>query len=163
MRLSVISAVLVSGILVTGCGLTSSESPSEPEKTATTTTSGAYPKPAELNGKAVYLRTDLDLWQVAESARLQEVEHRIYRANLSLKSQQQLSFRFADKDWSKGINCGYKTKKDRKVMVGKTVEANCSALFENFIFTAEAEGSYSFFLDKRDPNNPKVYVKRPKT
>ena len=73
---------------------------------------------------------------------------------------QPYEFKFGDANWSSGTNCGYLSEADDKVVELDTpVNANCSAVFENFRFTPPESAVYGFFFDTSG-EVPQVYIKK---
>ena len=86
---------------------------------------------------SLYLRGQFAWWDALPDYKVKKVETGLYRTEVKLKADgQPYEFKFGDANWSSGTNCGYLSEKeDENVKLDQPVNANCSAVFENFRFT----------------------------
>lgn len=108
----------------------------------------------------LYLRGSFTWWEADEAYRVTEVQEHVYRVIVDLVADgQPYDFKFADKDWTSGLSCGYKNKNsDENLKVNLTVNANCDTPVDNFVFTPEESGKYIFQIDFNSWLDPKVTV-----
>jgi len=98
--------------------------------------------------KTMFLRGVFTWWDAEEEFRIKRVDGDLYKASAELVADgQPYDFKFADAGWTSGKNCGYKSKEDETVEIGKKSKANCSSVFENFKFTPAEDGVYTFYID----------------
>lgn len=110
---------------------------------------------------SLYLRGQFAWWDALPEYKVNKVDSGLYRTEVELKADgQPYEFKFGDANWSTGTNCGYLSEKEDKVVtLDKPVNANCSAVFENFRFTPPENGVYGFYFDTRG-EVPQVYIKK---
>lgn len=109
---------------------------------------------------SLYLRGSFTWWEADEAYRVVEHKDNIYRVVVELVADgQPYDFKFADKDWSTGLSCGYKNKSsDENLQVNLTVNANCDTPVDNFVFTPKESGKYIFQIDFNSWSDPQVTV-----
>ncbi|MEQ9545023.1 MAG: hypothetical protein RIK85_03355 [Marinobacter sp.] len=110
---------------------------------------------------SLYLRGQFAWWDALPEYKVNKVDSGLYRTEVKLKADgQPYEFKFGDANWSTGTNCGYLSEKEDKVVtLDKPVNANCSAVFENFRFTPPENGVYGFYFDTSG-EVPQVYIKK---
>lgn len=111
--------------------------------------------------ESLYLRGQFAWWDALPEYKVKKVDSGLYRTEVELKADgQPYEFKFGDANWSSGTNCGYLSEADDKVVELDTpVNANCSAVFENFRFTPPESAVYGFFFDTSG-EVPQVYIKK---
>lgn len=111
--------------------------------------------------ESLYLRGQFAWWDALPEYKVKKVESGLYRTEVKLKADgQPYEFKFGDANWSSGTNCGYLSEKDDEtVTLNNPVNANCSAVFENFRFTPPETGVYGFYFDTRR-EIPQVYINK---
>lgn len=111
--------------------------------------------------ESLYLRGQFAWWDALPEYKVKKVESGLYRTEVKLKADgQPYEFKFGDANWSSGTNCGYLSEKDDEtVTLNNPVNANCSAVFENFRFTPPETGVYGFYFDTRG-EIPQVYINK---
>lgn len=111
--------------------------------------------------ESLYLRGQFAWWDALPEYKVKKVESGLYRTEVKLKADgQPYEFKFGDANWSSGTNCGYLSEKDDEtVTLNNPVNANCSAVFENFRFTPPETGVYDFYFDTRG-EIPQVYINK---
>jgi hypothetical protein len=103
---------------------------------------------APIDYDRLYLRGVFSWWEADEKYRLVHNEERRYSTTISLIADgQPYDFRFADTNWTPGMNCGYASVSDQIVEVGKSVKSNCHSIDENFRFTPTETGIFEFSID----------------
>ncbi|MDN4502299.1 hypothetical protein QX776_07785 [Alteromonadaceae bacterium BrNp21-10] len=109
----------------------------------------------------LYLRGVFTWWEADEAYRVIKVTDTLYKASTKLVADgQPYEFKFVDKEWSEDLNCGYADKEMGEILqVNTPVIADCDGGQNNFKFTPEVSGEYTFFIDFEDSNNPLVYIK----
>lgn len=110
--------------------------------------------------KQLYLRGSFSWWEADEQYKVSSYQEDIFRVTVELVADgQPYDFKFADKEWSKGLSCGYLEKENDEVLVpGKVVNANCDTPVDNFIFIPESSGSYIFQIDFSGWTHPQVSI-----
>jgi hypothetical protein len=111
--------------------------------------------------QSLYLRGQFAWWDALPEYKVKKVDTGVYRTEIELKADgQPYEFKFGDANWSNGANCGYLSEKDDKeVTLNTPVQANCSAVFENFRFTPPESAVYGFYFDVTG-ETPTVYIKK---
>lgn len=144
-KVLLMSVVASAALLVAGCGSTSS----------------AGAGGAKDYSKILYLRGVFTWWDAEEDYKVKKVGDARYMSKAELVADgQPYEFKFADGAWTSGTNCGYKTKEDEVIELGKPAKSNCSSAFENFKFTPPENGVYDFYIDFTDPKIPTVTVEK---
>ncbi|WP_416306765.1 hypothetical protein [Neptunicella sp. SCSIO 80796] len=111
----------------------------------------------------LYLRGAFTWWEADEAFKVQDVGDDVYMVKTELIADgQPYEFRFVDKNWSPGSNCGYQNKAvDQVIEVNQPVSSDCDSTTENFKFTPPDSGLYEFYIDfHQDETNPQVYIKK---
>ncbi|MDF2179735.1 hypothetical protein P2G88_15900 [Aliiglaciecola sp. CAU 1673] len=115
--------------------------------------------PAKKQIEALYLRGVFTWWEADERFLMQPNKAGVYQTEAELIADgQPYDFRFADKAWSKGSNCGYANKQDEKIKLGIAVQADCDTANNNFKFTPKRTGVYQFTIDFSKADGPWVSV-----
>lgn len=114
------------------------------------------------NHDDLYLRGAFTWWEADEAFRVRQVSDDIYMVKTELIADgQPYEFRFVDKNWSAGSNCGYQNKAlDQVIVVNRPVVSNCDSTTENFKFTPPDSGEYEFYINFKQENHPTVYIKK---
>lgn len=115
-----------------------------------------------LDYDSLYLRGSFSWWEADEAYKVVEVKDNVYRVVVELVADgQPYDFKFADKDWSEGLSCGYRDKSsDEYLTLDKTVSANCNTPVDNFVFIPQESGKYVFQIDFSGWLDPKVSVSK---
>jgi hypothetical protein len=115
----------------------------------------------EKNYQGLYLRGVFSWWEADEKYKLQEVSSQRFSTTIELIADgQPYDFKFADADWTPGMNCGYARQSDRTILVGKTYKSDCETNDENFIFTPKETGTFEFVIDFSGFGSPEVTIYR---
>ena len=113
----------------------------------------------ERNYDGLYLRGVFSWWEADEKYKLVEVQQGTYSTSIELIADgQPYDFKFADADWTPGLNCGYSSQSDQRIEVGETVNADCDSTDENFRFTPTETGTFKFVIDFNGFGSPKVSI-----
>jgi hypothetical protein len=113
----------------------------------------------EKNYQGLYLRGVFSWWEADEKYKLVEVKNEVFSTRIQLIADgQPYDFKFADADWTPGMNCGYNNQSDQVIIVGKTINSNCETTDENFRFTPQETGQFEFTIDFSGFGAPKVTV-----
>lgn len=113
----------------------------------------------EKNYDGLYLRGVFSWWEADEKYKLVELSDRVYSTSIELIADgQPYDFKFADANWTPGMNCGYASESDRMIVVGDTVKSNCDTTDENFRFTPTETGTFKFIIDFSGFGAPKVSI-----
>jgi len=113
----------------------------------------------EQNYDGLYLRGVFSWWEADEKYKLLELSDRVYSTTIELIADgQPYDFKFADANWTPGMNCGYANESDRVIVVGDSVRSNCDTTDENFQFTPTETGVFRFTIDFIGFGAPKVTV-----
>ncbi|WP_299081916.1 hypothetical protein [uncultured Paraglaciecola sp.] len=107
----------------------------------------------------LYLRGVFSWWEADDKYKLVELSDRIFSTSIELIADgQPYDFKFADANWTPGMNCGYASRSDMIIVVGDTVSANCETTDENFRFTPTESGTFQFTIDFNGFGRPKVSI-----
>jgi hypothetical protein len=107
----------------------------------------------------LYLRGVFSWWEADENYKLVELSEQVYSTTIELIADgQPYDFKFADTNWSPGMNCGYASEADKMIIVGTAVRANCESTDENFRFTPKETGSFKFTINFSGFGAPKVSI-----
>ncbi|AWL10519.1 hypothetical protein HMF8227_00005 [Saliniradius amylolyticus] len=107
----------------------------------------------------LYLRGVFNWWEADEAYRLSASDKAIFSTTAELIADgQPYDFRFADKDWSPGANCGYENATDQSISLNQVVIADCDSENNHFQFTPPKTDTYRFSIDFSEPSQPKVTV-----
>ena len=137
---------LVTALLLTGC--------------STTTVLGPTEEKPSFDYSSLYLRGSFSWWEAEESYKVSEVSEDVFKAVVELRADgQPYDFKLADKDWTIGLNCGFRDKEDDElIQLGESVSVNCSTPVDNFIFVPKETGRYIFTIDFSGWGDPKLTV-----
>ncbi|MBC3766634.1 hypothetical protein H8B19_12160 [Neptunicella marina] len=109
----------------------------------------------------LYLRGGFTWWEADEAFKVEESADNVYSVKTELIADgQPYEFRFVDKDWTEGSNCGYLDKSNQIIEVNVPANTNCNSTNENFRFTPPSSGLYEFSIDFTDEDNPLTLVKK---
>jgi hypothetical protein len=115
----------------------------------------------EQNYDGLYLRGVFSWWEADEKYKLVEKSHQVYSTTIELIADgQPYDFKFADLNWSPGMNCGYSSESDKVIIVGSSVRSNCESTNENFRFTPKLTGLFQFSINFSGLGEPKVNINR---
>jgi len=115
----------------------------------------------EKNYDGLYLRGVFSWWEADEKYKLVETTDQVYSTTIALIADgQPYDFKFADVDWTPGMNCGYANKSGQVINVGDAVKANCESTDRSFRFTPLETGTFEFSIDFSGFGSPKVSVNR---
>lgn len=120
--------------------------------------------PIELRDQAynsLYLRGVFTWWEADEAFKVEQITDTLFRANAKLIADgEPYDFKFADTNWTPGLSCGLSPSENVEFLqLDQPVQADCYLSdTQNFKFTPDESGLYSFFIDFEDYNSPKVYI-----
>jgi len=113
----------------------------------------------EKNYDGLYLRGVFSWWEADEKYKLVELSDRVYTTSIELIADgQPYDFKFADANWTPGMNCGYAYESDRVIVVGDPVRSDCETTDKNFRFTPTETGTFQFTIDFSGFGSPKVTI-----
>ena len=113
----------------------------------------------EKNYDGLYLRGVFSWWEADEKYKLIESSNNVYSTTIELIADgQPYDFKFADTNWTPGLNCGYANETDKIIVVGSTARANCETTDENFRFTPLETGTFEFVIDFSGYGEPKASI-----
>ena len=113
----------------------------------------------EQNYDGLYLRGVFSWWEADEKYKLVELSSQVYSTSIELIADgQPYDFKFADANWTPGMNCGYAFESDKIIVVGNPVKSNCESTDENFRFTPTETGTFLFTIDFNGFGAPKVSI-----
>lgn len=113
----------------------------------------------EKNYDGLYLRGVFSWWEADEKYKLIELSDNVYSTSIELIADgQPYDFKFADINWTPGLNCGYASESDKVINVGDSVKSNCVTTDENFRFTPTETGTFQFTIDFSGFGAPKVSI-----
>ena len=113
----------------------------------------------EQNFEGLYLRGVFSWWEADEKYKLVEVSDQVYSTSIELIADgQPYDFKFADANWTPGMNCGYASVSDKVIVVGDFVRSNCESTDENFRFTPTETGTFQFTIDFGGFGSPTVSI-----
>ncbi|MGS2720953.1 hypothetical protein [Paraglaciecola aestuariivivens] len=116
---------------------------------------------SEQDYDGLYLRGVFTWWEADEKYKLVEVSSQLYATQIALIADgQPYDFKFADENWTPGMNCGYANNSSRIVTEDDLVSADCDTVDQNFRFTPQESGTFEFSIDFNGFGSPKVLVKR---
>jgi uncharacterized protein YceK len=116
----------------------------------------------EKDYQSFYLRGVFTWWEADENYRIQLVEGKLYKSTVKLIADgQPYDFKFADKTYAPGYDCGSPKGTSGKVLItGKKARSDCETPGGNFQFTPDETGSYDFFIDFTEEESPTVYIQK---
>ena len=107
----------------------------------------------------LYLRGVFSWWEADEKYKLIELSDNVYSTTIELIADgQPYDFKFADSNWTPGLNCGYASESDKVIVIGDSVNSNCEAADDNFRFTPTETGTFKFLIDFSGFGEPKVSI-----
>lgn len=107
----------------------------------------------------LYLRGVFSWWEADEKYKLIELSDNVYSTTIELIADgQPYDFKFADSNWTPGLNCGYANESEKVMIVGHSVNSNCEAADDNFQFTPTETGTFQFLIDFSGFGLPKVSI-----
>ena len=113
----------------------------------------------EQNYDGLYLRGVFSWWEADEKYKLVELSDKVYSTSIELIADgQPYDFKFADSNWTPGMNCGFARESDKVIVVGRPVRSNCGSTDENFRFTPTETGTFQFTIDFNGFGAPKVLI-----
>ncbi|MGK0476650.1 MAG: hypothetical protein ACJAYV_002325 [Oleispira sp.] len=113
----------------------------------------------EQNYDGLYLRGVFSWWEADEKYKLITTADDVYSTSIELIADgQPYDFKFADSNWTPGMNCGYASQSDKVIVVGKSVKSNCETTDENFRFTPSQTGIFQFTIDFSRFGAPRVSI-----
>jgi hypothetical protein len=113
----------------------------------------------EQNYDGLYLRGVFSWWEADEKYKLVESSSQVFSTSIELIADgQPYDFKFADANWTPGMNCGYANESDRVFVVGDSVRSDCETTDENFRFTPTETGTFQFTIDFSGFGAPKVSI-----
>jgi hypothetical protein len=113
----------------------------------------------EQNYRGLYLRGVFSWWEADEKYKLLELSDQVFSTSIELIADgQPYDFKFADSNWSPGMNCGYANESDKIIVIGDSVKSNCESTDENFRFTPTETGTFRFIIDFSGFGSPKVSI-----
>jgi len=113
----------------------------------------------EQNYDGLYLRGVFSWWEADEKYKLVELSDQVYSTSIELIADgQPYDFKFADANWTPGMNCGYASESDKIIIVGDSVRSNCDTTDENFRFTPTETGTFQFIINFNGFGSPKVTI-----
>lgn len=116
---------------------------------------------SEQNYDGLYLRGVFSWWEADEKYKLVEIENEKYATTIELIADgQPYDFKFADADWTPGLNCGYASQSDRVVEVGESSRSDCESTDQNFRFTPKETGVFQFSIDFSGFGSAKVMIEK---
>jgi hypothetical protein len=113
----------------------------------------------ESNYEGLYLRGVFSWWEADEKYKLIELSDQVYSTTIELIADgQPYDFKFADSNWTPGMNCGYANETDKVIVVSVPVRSNCESTDENFRFTPIETGTFEFTINFNGFGAPKVTI-----
>lgn len=108
-----------------------------------------------INGNAIYLRGEMNDYEVSETYRLRQ-NGEGYCALATLRADwAPYKFKFADKDWSEGTNFGFLNPPGVLREGARAIELTPNSNFEEISYYPKADGVYRFCLI---PRGDRYYV-----
>lgn len=115
----------------------------------------------EQNYDGLYLRGVFSWWEADDRYKLVESADQVYSTTIELIADgQPYDFKFADADWTPGMNCGYASKSGQVITIDNVVKANCDSTDKSFRFTPVETGTFQFSIDFSGFGMPKVTVSK---
>lgn len=129
---------------------------------STTTTEETSQGDVSYDYDSLYLRGSFSWWEADENYRVTEMSKGVYSVVVELVADgQPYDFKFADKEWTNGLSCGYRDKdSDEVIELGRSVDVNCFTPVDNFIFVPKESGKYIFKLDFNGWGDPELTVNK---
>lgn len=128
----------------------------------TTTTENEGTSEPSFDYSTLYLRGSFSWWEADENYKVNKVSEKVFKVVVDLVADgQPYDFKFADKNWTNGLSCGFRDKEDDEIIsLGKKVSVNCYTPVDNFIFVPEESGKYIFSIDFSGWGDPTLKVDR---
>ena len=132
-----------SALVMSGCA-------SDGKTAAAATGAAAGAGGADVFGKEIYLRGEMNDWAALPEYKIVMVEKGVYKAKANLKVDwAPYKFKFADGAWTPGTNFGY-AEVPGVYEIGKDpVTLNPNSKFEEVKVTPPTDGDYDFYIDVR--------------
>lgn len=109
----------------------------------------------------LYLRGVFSWWEADEKYKLIETSSQSYSTTIELIADgQPYDFKFADANWTPGMNCGYASASEQIIQEGQIIRSNCDSTDENFRFTPNETGVFEFTIYFGGFGSPKVSINR---
>ncbi|MBJ2137737.1 hypothetical protein JEU11_14850 [Paraglaciecola chathamensis] len=110
----------------------------------------------------LYLRGVFTWWEADPQYLLINQSGSVYATTIELIADgQPYDFKFADKDWTPGSSCGYRSKfRDQDITLNEPVYADCNTTDENFKFIPKETGRYTFSINFSNIDKPIVKVSK---
>lgn len=140
--------VLVLVLFISGCSTVATENEGSAE--------------LSFDYSTLFLRGSFSWWEADENYKVVLVSKDLYRVVVDLVADgQPYDFKFADKDWTNGLSCGFRDKEDDEIItLNKKVSVNCYTPVDNFIFVPEESGKYIFTIDFSGWGDPRLTVNK---
>lgn len=115
---------------------------------------------SEYDYSTLYLRGSFSWWEAEEAYKVVKVSDSEFKVVVDLVADgQPYDFKFADKNWTNGLSCGYRDKdRDEEIVLGRSASVNCFTPVDNFKFLPDESGKYMFTLDFSGWGDPKLTV-----
>ncbi|MCI7772544.1 MAG: pullulanase [Succinivibrio sp.] len=136
----IVSAIALSGFL-------SACSSKIPEQVAE-----LLPNGYSIDGKAIYLRGEMNDYEVSETYRLRKADEGYCTLATLRADWAPYKFKFADENWSNGTNFGYLNPPGVLKEGSRTIPLNPNSKFEEISFYPKADGVYKFCLIPQNDN-----------
>ncbi len=121
--------------------------------------SGGAEGGADVFGTPIYLRGEMNDWNVSSEYLITKVSDGVYKATAELKVDwAPYKFKFADAGWTSGTNFGYKEQPGVYEFGGDPVVLTGKSIFEEVKVTPPSDGLYDFYFDISG-KDPVTYVK----
>ncbi len=146
-----LAAIAAGAIALTGCASDSGSS---------SASAAGGDGGAEVFGTQIYLRGEMNDWNVGSQYMVQKISDKVYMATAELKADwAPYKFKFADAGWTAGTNFGYKEQPGIFELGGEPVVLNPKSVFEEVKFSPAEDGLYDFYIDVTG-EAPVTYVKK---
>lgn len=110
--------------------------------------------------RPLFLRGEMNNWEAPEAYQLAQQEPGVLMAKAELKaSHGAYKFKFADAKW-KGDTTFGQFDPTAKLTLASPIQAKAGYQWSDMRFTPEADGTYGFVLDRRDPKHIQVSIKQ---
>ena len=128
----------------------------------TTTTTDIKQQSESFDYSTLFLRGSFSWWEADDKYKVISHGDSVYKVTVELVADgQPYDFKFADKDWTIGLSCGYKNQSDdENIQLNKSVSVNCHTPVNNFIFKPIVSGKYLFSIDFSNKNSPTLIVNK---
>ena len=110
--------------------------------------------------RPLFLRGEMNNWEAPKAAQLTEAEAGVLVVKVALQaSHGAYKFKLADEKWTGDTTYG-QFDPSAKVTLDTPVVVKAGYQWSDMKFTPDADGTYSFTLDRRDANKVTVTVKK---